>query len=472
MESLDFKKQTSQELSGLSDSALSDNLMEHIPFGVFIVDIEGCVAYWSRGAELIFGWNSDEVLGQKNPVSPPCQSENFLKFYNMVISGKSFSGHRGQPKCKNGASIEARISGTPLYDAGKVTGALFIVEDVTRHVIRNRQAFSEILKSSAEDCEQFPVENLLFGDDVGSRSESANELTDGNLTEFEKKNQCFHSCWALNFSEQRYRLLVETMCDGLLLLGRNGALTYVNESFARMLGYSRESILGRNILEFVAPESCTFVKNQLKMEDCCCKGYELTWITNEKQTVPTIVSSQELSTIGIPTETTFIVVTDISDQKRVQKELEEKTGLLQSEHKLLEETNATLRVLLQKRNEDKAELEQKVIANVHELLFPIIERLHKTALPFQKSLLELLEKNIREIVSPFSRTLFFQNVALSPRELQVANYVRMGMSTKDIAEMTNLSHKTVEDHRKTIRRKLGLKENKSNLRNYLNSMQD
>jgi DNA-binding CsgD family transcriptional regulator len=153
-----------------------------------------------------------------------------------------------------------------------------------------------------------------------------------------------------------------------------------------------------------------------------------------------------------------MVVTDIAKQK--------------SEHTALAEMNAALRVILEKRLEDKSELEQKVVANVQELLLPLVKKLQKLSNETQKPLLHLLEMNLQEIISPFSRTLFFQHIALSPRELQVANYVKVGMSSKEIADVAGLSPKTVEDHRKAIRKKLGLESKKDNLRSYLLALQE
>jgi DNA-binding CsgD family transcriptional regulator len=81
-----------------------------------------------------------------------------------------------------------------------------------------------------------------------------------------------------------------------------------------------------------------------------------------------------------------------------------------------------------------------------------------------------LEKNLEEIVSPFVLKISKNQLKLTPTELQVANLVRQGKRTKEIADLMNLSEKTIESHRKNIRGKLGLKSRKVNLQTYLMSI--
>ncbi|MBU0767594.1 MAG: helix-turn-helix transcriptional regulator, partial [Proteobacteria bacterium] len=56
-------------------------------------------------------------------------------------------------------------------------------------------------------------------------------------------------------------------------------------------------------------------------------------------------------------------------------------------------------------------------------------------------------------------------------EVQVANFIKHGKTTKEIAEMLNLSVETIKFHRKNIRDKIGIKNKKANLRTYLLSVQ-
>ena len=148
-----------------------------------------------------------------------------------------------------------------------------------------------------------------------------------------------------------------------------------------------------------------------------------------------------------------------------EKELEIKTGNL-------EEMNSALKVLLQRREEDRRELEEKVLFNVKELVIHYIENLRNTGLDKkQAGYVDILESNLRSIVSPFSRTLSHVYLNLTPAEIEIADLVRRGKRTKEMADLLNISTRTIEFHRKNIRKKLGIDQKKANLRTRLLSLQ-
>lgn len=153
-------------------------------------------------------------------------------------------------------------------------------------------------------------------------------------------------------------------------------------------------------------------------------------------------------------------------------ELVEANTELDSKSHNLEEANIALKVMLKAREEDKGELEEKVLANVSELVLPYIEKLKNTRLnPEQMACLNILGSNMNEIVSPFSNKLSSKYLGLTPQEIRIANLVKSGKTNKEIAEFMNVSLRTAEFHRENIREKLGLKNKKVNLRSYLLSFQ-
>jgi len=166
------------------------------------------------------------------------------------------------------------------------------------------------------------------------------------------------------------------------------------------------------------------------------------------------------------------IILDITARKNAEEALRSREHELAVKSKNLEEMNTALKVLLKKRDEDRTELEEKVLFNVRELIAPFLEKLHGTRLEEnQKAYLEILAHNLEEITSPFSRRISSKYLNFTPTEIQIANMVKQGKSNKDIAQILNISRRTVESHRDSIRHKLGIKNMHANLRTHLLSIQ-
>ena len=163
---------------------------------------------------------------------------------------------------------------------------------------------------------------------------------------------------------------------------------------------------------------------------------------------------------------------EIEERKQAEHELRKREAELKIQTNELEEVNTALRVLLKSRDEDKGELEEKVLFNVKELVLPYSERLKKSKLDTkQTAYLSILESNLHDIVSPFARKLSSRYLGLTSTEIHIANLVKEGKATKEIAELLNLSTRTVESHRQNIRKKLGIRRRKANLRSHLLAIQ-
>ena len=122
--------------------------------------------------------------------------------------------------------------------------------------------------------------------------------------------------------------------------------------------------------------------------------------------------------------------------------------------------------------EDKFELEEKVVSNVRNTIEPYLEKLRNSKLSSrQKSYLDIIQKNLNHIISPFARNFSSAYYNLTPKEIQIADLVKQGKTNKEIAAIMNLSLKTIEFHRTNIRKKLGLNKRNENLRTHLLSFE-
>ena len=163
---------------------------------------------------------------------------------------------------------------------------------------------------------------------------------------------------------------------------------------------------------------------------------------------------------------------NITPIMQAQENLRNKEVELFQQKKTLEESNVTLKVLLEHREKDRQSLEENVLANVRKLIVPFLEELSYHKLDDRsKNLLEIVHQRLEEVVAPFLNRLTSMNRLLTPREIDVAAFIREGKTSKEIAELLNISVSGVDFHRKMIRKKLGLTNEKSNLRSYLLSLQ-
>jgi len=157
-----------------------------------------------------------------------------------------------------------------------------------------------------------------------------------------------------------------------------------------------------------------------------------------------------------------------TERNRLEEMVQERTEELKTRTMNLEDTNAALKTILKKREDDKNELEEKVLLNVKRMVQPYLEKLKATKLDSsQQTFAEIVEMSLEEIISPFGHTLSTKYVNLTPKEVQIANLIKQGRSTKEIAEIFELSKRTIDAHRNHIRRKLGLKKRGGNLRTHL-----
>ena len=152
-------------------------------------------------------------------------------------------------------------------------------------------------------------------------------------------------------------------------------------------------------------------------------------------------------------------IRDITELKRREADLHIKAVELN-------DLNTTLKVLLQQRDRDRSELEDRILSNIKLLIEPYLERLKHHADATGKSYLELIQSNLEEITSPFTRKLSVHYINLTNTEIQVASLIREGKTTKEITEIINISESAVNVYRHHIRRKLGLTK-KQNLNAYL-----
>ena len=152
--------------------------------------------------------------------------------------------------------------------------------------------------------------------------------------------------------------------------------------------------------------------------------------------------------------------------------LHETEAALAAQAQDLEGTNETLQKMISKNKAEKKEVEEKVLFAVHEMIEPYLDQLEKSRLDdYQKSFVKIIRTNIEEIAAPFMKNLSHKYFRLNPTEINIANLIKQGITTKEISQRLEMTKRNVDFYRDRIREKIGIKNTKSNLKTVLKDLE-
>ena len=127
---------------------------------------------------------------------------------------------------------------------------------------------------------------------------------------------------ALKAQEEQYRLLVETMNDGIGVQDAHGVITYVNDRVCEMLGYTRDEIMGRQTSELLNEASKGIWAGEMaKRKVNQYEPYEVAWQNRDGELIHTIVSPMPLHDADGNFTGSFAVFTDITSRKKAEEDL-------------------------------------------------------------------------------------------------------------------------------------------------------
>jgi len=128
----------------------------------------------------------------------------------------------------------------------------------------------------------------------------------------------------LREGEDRYRLLIESMNEGLVVTDEEGVLTYVNDKLCEMLGYTQDELMGQKEQLLTDEAGRQILKKQMRRRK---KGeyeaYELTFVHTDGRRIPAIVSPKPVFGVEGQFKGSIAVVTDISERVRSERALQE-----------------------------------------------------------------------------------------------------------------------------------------------------
>lgn len=263
-------------------------------------------------------------------------------------------------------------------------------------------------------------------------------------------------------SEAKCNAICNSSPDCIMLINLEGNIRYMNHDLP---GLFPKNSLGANFLNLIP------LSYRNEVEICMrrvrnSKTPDRTFMEYPTQEGTTVYVESRISPLIQEEKLVALIVntSNITRENLLEKELKQQKATL-------EETNITLKVLLKRLEKEKLLFQENLSTNILCNIEPYMTKLKQCIQDKdQKKTLDILDQNIKDMASPLIYSVMTMNLRLTPAEMQVSNFIRQGYSSKEIAELLNISPATIDKHRKNIRKKLGITNKKQNLRSVLSSL--
>ncbi len=173
---------------------------------IFSKDLDGTIRTWNRGAERLYGYSRDEVVGRSvKMLVPEDRADEWTEVMAMLARGEHVEQLETERIRKDGRRVAVELTISPIRDRdGKVVSASVTGRDIT-----DRKRAEEELRSSEERFRQM-----------------AEHARDG---------------------EARLAAILNTAADAIITIDVHGAIQSVNAAAERMFGYAAAEMIGQNV---------------------------------------------------------------------------------------------------------------------------------------------------------------------------------------------------------------------------------
>ncbi|MVX66674.1 PAS domain S-box protein [Clostridium chromiireducens] len=210
------------------------SLVENTDDAIIGKDLEGIITSWNLGAEKIYGYKREEVLGKHiSVIIPEDKINDFREIMKKIKNGEKIKGFESKRKKKNGELIDVSITVSPIYNlAGKLIGA----SNITRDVTENKKVEEE-LRDKYEEISSLYEELIAIEEELRSNYQVLEEAKG----EADKANQA-KSEFLANISHE-----IRTPMNGIIGVIDLLKVTKLNKNqkeYLEMLSYSSRVLLG------------------------------------------------------------------------------------------------------------------------------------------------------------------------------------------------------------------------------------
>ncbi len=246
---------------------------------------------------------------------------------------------------------------------------------------------------------------------------------------------------ALTESEEKYRMLVTQIHEGVVIVDRELQTTFVNASLIRITGYTKDELMGKSGLSFVEKESRNRIIQIAQSDNSPTIGsFELTLIKKDGTHIPILASGTSLISSNM-LEGYIVILTDISELKAVEESLKEHQENLEETIEMRTQELREAKVQAEQANEAKSEF----LANIsHELRTPMHHILNYSRFGVTKTGTVSTEKLIHyfsQIRKTAERLMFLLNDLLDLSKMEAGKMVYEMIST----DLVTVINETVSD---------------------------
>lgn len=145
-----IRERTKEELEEKENRNLAC-IVESSDDAILAKDINGIIYSWNDGAEKIYGYKREEVLGKHISIVIPEESNDSIDIIlNKIKNGEKIDHYETIRKRKDGTIINVSVTISPVYDEdGNIFGASTIARDITGEKLKNRELASKYEELSA-----------------------------------------------------------------------------------------------------------------------------------------------------------------------------------------------------------------------------------------------------------------------------------------------------------------------------------
>jgi PAS domain S-box-containing protein len=272
--------------------------------------------------------------------------------------------------------------------------------------------------------------------------------------------------------------LINAIPDLIFYENKENVYLGCNKAFEEYAGYEKRDIVGHGHRDLLHNEvTRVFREKDPKATVSDTKKHNTVWATypNGRQV---LLDTLKTSYIG-PDGTVLgniSISRDITGHHQTEMRLHQEIAarqkaaeVLQEKNKEIEEANIALRVLLNQQKNVAGDIQQRVLSQLEKAVLPYIDLLRQSPMDDTgKEYLSIICDHLREVGATFIKKLSNPDLKLTKREILVADLVRQGKSTKEIAKLLNLQPPSVETYRNKIRKKLHINNKSIRLHQYLN----